>query len=197
MDLRRFAPAHGQEEEDFDDIKELLKYILQWMAKGGVTDIPPIDVVYEQAIIIADIIKYDINGFYNGCARPKQACQRQHCKAEDDTYASRYGTIIQKDTWTLPRLSSKCPTFLWVYNHCMLKTANTVVVEGMCKFISKQADSVRGLTFKTYANDVMLELPATPTFPFPLLFSEFSFYRSQVCKRGQNCMEWTATTRSG
>ncbi len=46
LDLRRFAPAHGQEEEDFKDIKEPLKHILQWMTKGGVPDVPHIDVVY-------------------------------------------------------------------------------------------------------------------------------------------------------
>jgi hypothetical protein len=44
----------------------------------------------------------------------------------------------------------------------MLKIANEVVVEGMCKFISKQADLVRGTSFKRYGIYVL------HTFPFPL-----------------------------
>ncbi len=144
LDLRRFALALGQEEEDFEDIKEPLKPILQWMTKGGVTDVPHIDVVYAQAKTLADTMKMDINDFYNGCERPKQTCHRWHCRSGDGTYAICFGTVIQKDIWTLPRISSQCPTFMWVYNHCIQKKANEVVVEGMCKFISKQADFVTG-----------------------------------------------------
>ncbi len=141
FDLRRFAPAPRQE-EDLGDIKDPLKHILQWMTKGGVPDVPHIAIAYAQAKIIADNTKIDIDGYYNGCARPEQACHRWHSKAEDGTDANRSGIVIQKDIWTLPRLSSQCPTFLWVYNHCMLKTTNEVVVEGMCNFISKQANSI-------------------------------------------------------
>ena len=150
LDLRRFAPAPGQEEEEFKDIYEPLKHVLQWMTKGGVPNVPHIDIVYAQAKILADNMKNDINAFYTSCARPEQACHRWHCRAEDGTYANRSGTIIQKDIWTLPRLHSECPAFLWVYNHCMLKTANEVVVEGMCKGVSKHADSIRGLSFGRY-----------------------------------------------
>ena len=62
----------------------------------------------------------------------------------------RYGTVLQKDVWTRPHLSSECHAFLWVYNHVLLKTCNEAVVEGMCKFISRQADFVRGLDFERY-----------------------------------------------
>ncbi len=123
------------------------------MTKGGVPNVPHIDVVYEQAKLLADTMKVDIRDFYNGCATPEQACHRWHCKAIDGTYATRSGTVIQKYIWTNPRLSSQSPAFLWVYNHCILKTANEAVVEGMCKFISQQADSVRGLSFQRYAKN--------------------------------------------
>ena len=152
MDLRLFAPAPGQEEHEFEDIYEPLKHILQWMSKGGVPDVPHIDVAYAQAKLLADLMKTDIVDFYSGCARPEHACHRWHCMAEDGTYSTRSGTIIQKHLWTKPRFYSQCPAYLWVYNHCILKTTNEAVVEGMCKFISNQADSTRGLSFQRYTS---------------------------------------------
>jgi hypothetical protein len=47
-------------------------------------------------------------------------------------------------------VSSQSPLFLWVYNHCLLKTSNEAVVEGMCKVVGKQADKGRGLGFGRY-----------------------------------------------
>ena len=148
LDLRHFAPASRQEEKKIEEIKEPLKHIFQWITKGGVPDVPHVNVVYAHAKCLADNMKNDINGFYNRCARAEQAGHRWHCRSEDGTYATRSSTVVQKDIWTLPRLSSQCPIFLWFYKRCMLKTANEVVVEGMCTFISKQADSIRGLSFK-------------------------------------------------
>jgi len=162
LDFRRFASAPGHDEQDSEDIKEPLKHIIQWITKWGVPHVLDIDDVYAQAKLLADNMKIDIDDFYNACARPEQACHRWHCNAEDGTYANRYGTLIKKDIRTLPRLSSQRPSFLWVYNDCMLKTANEAVVEGMCKFISKQADSFRGLSFKSYGIYVL------QMFPFPL-----------------------------
>ena len=37
---------------------------------GGVPDVPDIDIVYDQAKLLADNIKKDIPDFYNGCAKP-------------------------------------------------------------------------------------------------------------------------------
>ena len=164
LDLRRFAPAPGQEEDEFEDIKEPPKHFLQWMNKGGVPDVPPIDVLFAQAKLLSDNMKTEVTFFYNGCARPEVTCHRWHCRGDDGTYSIRSGTIIQKDIRTMPRLSSQSSAFLWVYNHCMLKTANEVVVEGMCRFISKQAHLVRGRTFKRYA---CLAMQAS-VFPLPL-----------------------------
>ena len=76
MDLRRFARLRGREEGDFEDIYEPLRLILRWMTKGGVPNVPSIDIVYAQALLLANNMKADITDFYNGCARPEQACHR-------------------------------------------------------------------------------------------------------------------------
>ncbi len=72
------------------------------------------------------------------------------------------GQIYKKDIWTSPSLHSTCPAFLWVYNHVLLKTANEAVVEGMCKGVSKHADSIRGVSFGRYAIIVNLDLRIYP-----------------------------------
>jgi hypothetical protein len=142
-----------------------LNYILQWMTKGGVPNVPVIDGVYAQAKLLSDIMKTEISDFYNGCARPERACHRWHIREEDVTYAIKSGTIIQKDIWKASRLCAQSPAFLWVYNHCMPKTTNEAVVEGMCKFISKKADSVRGLLFQRYAKYAMQTIILTSPLP--------------------------------
>ncbi len=75
MDLRRFALASGQEENNIEDIYEPLKHILGWMTRG-VLDVPDIDVVYAEEMRLADNMKKDIIYIYSGCARPDQACHK-------------------------------------------------------------------------------------------------------------------------
>ena len=97
LDLRRFAPTLGQEEDAFEDIYDPLNHILQWMTKGGVPHVLDIEVIYAQAKLLSDNMKTDIRDFYNGCARPELACHRWHRMGEDGTYSIQSGTIIQKD----------------------------------------------------------------------------------------------------
>jgi len=132
------------------------------MTKGVVPAVPDIDIVYEQAKLLADNIKQDIRDFNNGCARPERACHRWHNRSLSGTYSIRSGTVIQKDIRIMPRLSRGSPAFLWVYNHCILKTVNEVVVEGMCKFISRQADTIKGLSFQGYATGFLAHAHGPP-----------------------------------
>ncbi len=64
------------------------------MTKGGGPDVPDIDVVYAEGMLLADNMKKDIIDFYNGCARPEHACHIWHCRAEDDTFSTQSGTVI-------------------------------------------------------------------------------------------------------
>jgi len=47
----------------------------------------------------------------------------------------------------MPTLSFKSPSFLLVYNQCLLKITNENVVEGMCKVVGKHANNDIGLHF--------------------------------------------------
>jgi len=151
MDLRLFATVNYNDDAHhqafIEGIYAPLQQIILWMKKGGVQDVPAIDIVYSQAIALADNMRNDITAFYNACANPTTAVHNWHILKADGTREACSGTKIQKDLWTKPRLSRQSPAFLWVYNHCLLKTANEVVVEGMCKTFARQADSIRGLRF--------------------------------------------------
>jgi hypothetical protein len=160
LDLRRFTAltAHATEfrPDNYEDIKEPLQIILEWMIKGGVQDVPDIDVVFEQAMLLARSMEKEVIDFYKGCSNPNTACHKWHYKTEDGVLHAHSGTIIQKDIWTTASLHSSSPAFLWVYNHVMLKTGNEAVVEGMCKVIGRQADSTRGLSIGRYAKEARL-----------------------------------------
>jgi hypothetical protein len=58
------------------------------MTKGGVPDVPDIDMVYVEGMLLADTMKKNIIDSYNGCARHEHACHRWHCRAEDGTYST-------------------------------------------------------------------------------------------------------------
>jgi hypothetical protein len=124
--------------------------------EGGAQDVPDSGVVFGEAILLARNMEMDVKDFYNGCAHSINACRRWHYKTADGTLLARSVTIIQKDIWTTPRLYSSSPVFLWVYNHCILKAGNEAVVEGMCKFIARQANSERGLSMGRYAKDARI-----------------------------------------
>ena len=73
----------------------------------------------------------------------------------DGLVQARSGTTIPEGEWTMPSLHATIPAYLWVYNHCLLKTTVEAPVEGMCKGISRYADSTRDLTFSRYAMVVL------------------------------------------
>jgi hypothetical protein len=87
----------------------------------SLTHVTCIEIVYAEATLLADNMKIDINTCYIGCARREHACHRYHSRSEDDMYAARSGTIIQKDIWTFPRLSSQSHSFLRVYKALLAK----------------------------------------------------------------------------
>ena len=55
MDLRRLAELPTLDESEvgdtYEDMKEQIHQILIWMKKGGVPDVPSLDVVYAQAMM--------------------------------------------------------------------------------------------------------------------------------------------------
>jgi len=142
LDLRRFAQMPVKPDDGgYEDIYEALEDLWIWMRKSSVRDVPEVHVIYNEAILLAEAMQKDISDCYKRCADPATTCHIWHFRA---TYGELYvclGTTIQKDIWIIPNLSSKSPSILWVYNHCLLKTTNEAVVEGMCKVIGKQGQS--------------------------------------------------------
>ena len=67
---------------------------------GGVLDIPPLVVVYEQAMLLADNMRKHVSEFYKYSRDPITACHRWHIKGKDGSLQVCSGTFIQKDIWT-------------------------------------------------------------------------------------------------
>jgi len=76
MDLRRFAPTPGQEDEqdNYEDIKDPLKQIMKWMKTGGLQNVLDIAMVFQRAKLLARNMKKDVTAFYKACADPNTAC---------------------------------------------------------------------------------------------------------------------------
>jgi hypothetical protein len=167
LDLRRFAQMPGEDDDEgYENIYEHLEGIWILMTKAGVRDVPSVDELYNEGILLAEAMQKDISDYYSGCADPTTACHRWHFRASDGELYVCSGTTIQKDVWTMPHLSSKSPSFLWFYNHCLLKTANEAVVEGMCKVVGKQADKGRGLHFGRCVTCILLLFMPMHTYDF-------------------------------
>ena len=154
MDLRLFASLLDDDEshdDEYDDMKEPLKQILLWMWNGrGVPDVPTFNVVCQQAIILADNMRKDVKDFYKYFRDSRTTCYRWHIKGNDGSIQLCSGAIIQQEVWTMTRLHGTSPALLWVYNHVLLKISNEVVIEGMCKWVSKNAYSIQGFSFGRY-----------------------------------------------
>ena len=101
-------------------------------------------------------MKKNVTDVYKACLNPMTACHMWHYMAEDGVLQFRSGTIIQKDIWLRPHLYSSSLDFLGVYNHCLLKTENEAVVEGMCNVIGQQEDLDRGFSMRRYAKETRL-----------------------------------------
>ena len=160
LDLRRFAQIPGErDDQGYEDIYEPLQKLRIWMRKASVRDVPEVAMLYNEAILLAEAMQKDVTYFYKGCADSTTTCHIWHFRATNGELYVCSGTTIQKYAWTMPNLSSKSPAFLWVYNHCLLKTANEAVVEDMCKIVGKQAAKGRGLEFGRCAFCILITLP--------------------------------------
>jgi hypothetical protein len=87
----------GPDDEGYEDIYEPLEDLWIWMRKDGLRDVPEVDVIYNEAILLAEAMQKDISDFYTGCANPTTACQRWHFRAIDGELYVCSGTTIQKD----------------------------------------------------------------------------------------------------
>ena len=77
MDLRRFAQMPGEGEElSYEDIYEPLEDIWVWMRNAGVRDVPDVDVLYNEAILLAEAMQKDITDYYGG-VRKSYSCLSQ------------------------------------------------------------------------------------------------------------------------
>ena len=97
MELVEIFPHDDEHDEDsYEDIKEPLKEILEWMKKGGELDVPRVNEVFAEAMILARKME-EVKDFYRACSNRNTACHKWHYKTKDGVLHVHSGTVMQKD----------------------------------------------------------------------------------------------------
>ena len=68
-----------------------------------------------------------------------------------------YGTEIMRVIFMEERFHKDCHDWLYIFNHCVLKTVNEAVVEGMGSIVDKHADPKRGLSQDRYVKESIID----------------------------------------
>ena len=101
LDVRLFASVTKRNDRlytpNYDDIYEPLNEILECMKRGGVKDVPCIDVIYNLALVLAGAMRKDILDYYTGCRSQETACQKWHYMTNDGVLHVHSGKVIQRD----------------------------------------------------------------------------------------------------
>jgi hypothetical protein len=54
------------DDEGYEDIYEPLEDTWIWMVKAGVRDVPDVDVLYNEVILLAEAMQKNISDYYSG-----------------------------------------------------------------------------------------------------------------------------------
>jgi hypothetical protein len=115
LDLRGLNALTGYQTEfhqnRYEDIKDTLEIIMEWMMMGGGQDVPDVDVVFAQAMLLARSMEKEVKYVYTGCSNSNTTCHMWHYKAKYGVLHAHSRTIMQKDIWTTPSLHSSSPAF--------------------------------------------------------------------------------------
>ena len=68
-----------------------------------------------------------------------------------------YGTEIMRVIFMEERFHKDCHDWLYIFNHCVLKTVNEAVVEGMGSIVDKHAYPKRGLSQDRYVKESIID----------------------------------------
>ena len=71
------------DDEGYENIYEHLEGIWIWMTKAGVRDVPSVDELYNEGILLAQAMQKDVSDYYSGCADPTTACHKWHFRSTD------------------------------------------------------------------------------------------------------------------
>ena len=75
-------------DEGHEDIYESLENLWIWTRKVGVRDVPEVNVIYNEAILLAETMQKDILDYYKGRADPTTTCHICTSEQHMENYTS-------------------------------------------------------------------------------------------------------------
>jgi hypothetical protein len=155
MDLRMFCKRGVGDMSMFvkDNVEESLRVVHAWMIRSGIV-VADFEHVLQQCTKLASKLQQEVEDFYAGATFP-DSLHRWHEKVGAEILTVS-GTVIQEEVMTAKRMYQDCPDYIYMYQHCALKTMNEAVVEGMCSVVSRHATGVRGLSFNKYGMESII-----------------------------------------
>jgi hypothetical protein len=147
FDLRKFRQQSTPDE--VTDQQHALKAIYQWAVTMGGVKLPAFTEMWRQHLLLSERL----------------------CTAYTDVvrYRERWsppdisGTVIMKDLFTEEKMYSGAPDWLYLFNHCALKTVNEAVVESMGSMLDRHAVGSRGLPMAKYVAESIIHWNAPVT----------------------------------
>ena len=175
MDLRKMVATPGQALAANSEQLRALTEVYNMATSAGVV-LPPFDTMLVQ--------------YKELSTRLYKAAQDQDVKLRWFPKDKRHsGTLIMKDVFTTPALRCGVGDFLYLFQHCALKTANEAVVEGMGSIVDRHADPRRGLSPDHYTMEAVIH------FNGPLMHEADDLLRAAL-DRFFNGKDWHFTQTS-
>ena len=84
------------DDEGYEDIYEPLEDLWIWMRNVGVRDVPEVDVIYNEAILLAEAMQKDILDYYRGAMILQQLVTDGTSEQHMENYTSARGQLSRK-----------------------------------------------------------------------------------------------------
>jgi hypothetical protein len=146
LDLRMLITAGSSSDGAVMKQKKSLACLYTWAVKCGQLQLCGWSAMWEQHTTLRERLQQAASG---------SEAQARKWKGLDSEEGERpvSGTVIMKDLFTQPALYGGLADWLYLFQHCALKTSNEAVVESMGCVLDHFASPVRNLSFVRFCRD--------------------------------------------
>jgi hypothetical protein len=161
LDVRKFAmdARYGRGDMAVEVFK--LKRLYFWFTTVGRITLPPWTAIIMQHFLVKDRLRKVYTG-------------TQTTSGLSNVWKDASGTVIMKFMFTSDVFSNGVEDWLYMFNHCALKSMNEAVVEGMGCIVDQHAAPERHLSMETYSKEAMIHYNA------PMVHEAESFLKDSL-----------------
>jgi hypothetical protein len=140
LDLRKFLQIPGPDEALQQ--QDNLRLLWTWAVQVGKVELPAFAEMWRQHQLLNE--------------RLHAASTENAVYKEQWSVPGVSGTVIQKALFTDSKLYGGAADWLYLYNHCALKSMNEAVVESMGSVLDAHAVGKRGLSMEKYVAEAII-----------------------------------------